>query len=65
MVTAATAGTTATATAMEAEECDGCDGADPQRRLNDSLLRLTDVRLIAAMTVGAVVRCGGGGVRRQ
>ncbi len=37
--------------AMEEEECDGCDSADPQRRLDDSLLRLADVHLIAATTV--------------
>ncbi len=46
----------ATATTMEEEECDGCDGADPQRRLDDSLLRLADARLIAATTVGTGVR---------
>ncbi len=54
--TAATATATATATAMEEEECDRCDGADPQRRLDNSLLRLADVRLIAATTVGAAAR---------
>ena len=42
--------------AMEEEECDGCDGADTQRRLDDSLLRLEDARLIAATTVGAAGR---------
>jgi hypothetical protein len=47
---------TAMATAMEEEGCDGCNSADPQRRLDDSLLRLEDVRLIAATTVGAAVR---------
>ena len=41
------------AMAMEEEECDGCNGAISQRRLDDSLLRLADVRLIAATTVGA------------
>jgi len=60
-VTAVTAATamataTATATAMEEEECDGCDGANPQRRLDDSLLCLSDVRLIPATTVGAAAR---------
>ena len=38
------------------EECDECNSADPQRRLDDSLLCLADVRLIAAMTVGAAAR---------
>ena len=47
---------TATAMAMEEEECNGCNGANPQRRLDDSLLRLMDVRLIAATTVGAAAR---------
>ncbi len=32
----------ATAAATEEEECDGCNGADPQRRLDDFLLRLAD-----------------------
>ena len=41
---------------MEEEECDGCDGADPQRHLDNSLLRLADVCLIAVTTVGAAVR---------
>ena len=41
---------------MEEEECNGCDGANPQRRLEDSLLRLADVRLIVATTVGAAAR---------
>ena len=54
--TAATAATMVTATAMEEEECDECDGADPQRRLDDSLLRLADIRLIAATTGDAAVR---------
>ncbi len=54
--TAATATATATATAMEEEECDRCDGADPQRRLDNSLLRLANVRLIAAKTVAAAAR---------
>ena len=40
----------------EEEECNGCDGANPQRRLDNSLLRLADVRLIAATTVGAAAR---------
>ena len=62
MATVATATATArakakaTATAMEEEECDECNGAIPQRRLDDSLLRLADVRLIAATTVGAAAR---------
>ena len=38
---------------MEEEECNGCDGTYPQRRLDDSLLRLADDRLIAATTLGA------------
>jgi hypothetical protein len=62
MATAAMA--TATVMAMEDEECDGCNGADPQLCLDDSLLRLADVRLIAATTVGAAARRGGGGVRQ-
>ena len=59
MATAATAAMVmamATSTAMEEEECDGCEGADPQRRLDNSLLRLVEVCLIAVMTVGTVVR---------
>ena len=56
MATAATAATTATATAMEEEECDGCDCTDPQRRLDDSILHLADVRLIATTMVCAAVR---------
>jgi hypothetical protein len=42
--------------ATEEEECDGCNGADPRRRLDDSLLRLTDgilLRSIVATTAGA------------
>ena len=42
-----------TAMVMEEEECNGCDGTYPQRRLDDSLLRLADDRLIAATTLGA------------
>ena len=55
--TAVTARAMATATAMAMEEeCDGCNGTDPQRCLDNSLLRLADVRLIAATTVGAAAR---------
>ena len=41
---------------MEEEECDEFDGAIPQRRLDNSLLCLADIRLIAATTVGAAAR---------
>ncbi len=41
---------------MEEEECDGCDGPDPQQYLDDSLLRLAEVRLIASTTVDTAVR---------
>ena len=52
----ATATEMAMATAMEDEECNGCDGADPQHCLDDSLLRLADVRLITTTTVGATAQ---------
>jgi hypothetical protein len=48
--------------ATEEEECNGCDGADPQRRLDDSLLRLADrilLRLIIATTAGTAVMAVG------
>ena len=44
-----------TAVTMEEEEYNGCNGTDPQRCLDDTLLRLTDEILlhsIAATTVG-------------
>jgi hypothetical protein len=52
----------ALAATEEEEECDGCDGADPQRRLDDSLLRLADgilLRLIVATTAGAAATAMG------
>jgi hypothetical protein len=57
-------GTTSAAAsaATEEEECDGCDGADPQRRLDDSLLRLADgilLRSIVATTAGVAMTAVG------
>jgi hypothetical protein len=49
----ASAAAPAAAEATEEEDCDGCNSADPQRRLDDSLLRLADgilLRSIVATT---------------
>jgi hypothetical protein len=51
------------AAAMEEEECDGCNGADPQRCLDDSLLRLADGILLRSIVATTATRRGGGGVR--
>jgi len=54
----------AVAEATEEEECDGCDGADPQRRLDDSLLRLADGILLRSIVATTPPWRGGSGVRR-
>jgi hypothetical protein len=54
----------AAADATEEEECIGCNGADPQRRLDDSLLRLADGILLRSIVATMVPRRGGGGVWR-
>ena len=54
---------TATATAMEDEEYNEWEGTNPQRRLDDALLRLADeiiLRSIAVMMVGAATAAAAG-----
>ena len=60
----AAAAVAAVAEVTEEEECDGCNGADPQRRLNDSLLHLTDGILLRLIIATTAPRHGSSGVRR-
>ena len=60
----ASAAALAAAAATEEEECNGCNGADPQRCLDDSLLRLVDRILLRSIVVATAPWRGGGRVWR-
>ena len=59
----ASAAASAAAEVTEEEVCDGCGGVNPQRRLDDSLLRQADGILLRSIVATTALRRGGGGVR--